>query len=182
VLDEQAVAVVETELAGGASGHDPMMHRGCDRETLPAMPKVQVSVVIDAPPKEVWAAVEDVATHVEWMLDAEAIRFLSERRSGVGTAFECDTRLGPFRLTDRMTITEWRPGKAMGVDHTGLVTGTGRFTLRRARRGRTRFAWEERLRFPWWLGGPVGALAAKPVMTAVWRRSVRNLKARVEQA
>lgn len=146
------------------------------------MAKVQVSVRIDAPPKVVWRAVEDIATHVEWMLDAESIRFTSPQRSGVGTTFECATRLGPFRLTDRMTVTEWAPGKAMGVDHVGLVTGTGRFTLRRARGGRTRFAWQERLRFPWWFGGPVGALAAKPVLTLVWRRSLANLKAKVENS
>lgn len=157
------------------------------------MPKLQVSVVIDAPPDVVWAAVEDIATHPRWMLDAAAVRFVGDQRRGAGTAFECDTRLGPFRLTDRMTVTEWRdrgPVRAMGVDHTGLVTGTGRFTVRPARRHprlrrarrhpATRFTWEERLRFPWWFGGPLGALAARPVLRAVWRRSLRNLKALVE--
>ena len=144
------------------------------------MSKLQVSVQIDASPDEVWRAVEDIATHREWMLDAAEIRFVGDRRRGVGTTFDCDTRLGPFRLTDRMEITEWRPGRAMGVRHTGVVTGTGRFTIKRRRRGTTRFRWEERLRFPWWLGGPVGALVAKPVMTAVWRRSLRNLQAIVE--
>ena len=145
------------------------------------MPKVQVSVQIDASPEEVWRAVEDIAGHQRWMLDADAIRFVGEQRRGVGTTFDCDTRIGPFRLTDRMQVTEWRPRRAMGVAHTGVVTGTGRFTItrRRPRRG-TRFRWEERLRFPWWLGGPVGATAAKPVLTAVWRRNLGNLKAIVE--
>ena len=46
------------------------------------------------------------------------------RRSGVGTRFECDTKIGPITLTDVMEITEWKPGKAMGVRHTGLITGT----------------------------------------------------------
>jgi uncharacterized protein YndB with AHSA1/START domain len=142
--------------------------------------KLQVSVQIDAPPGDVWRAVEDVATHHEWMLDAAEIRFVGDQRRGVGTTFDCDTRLGPFRLTDRMEVTEWRPGRAMGVRHTGVVTGTGRFTLQRRRHHRTRFRWEERLRFPWWLGGPVGALVATPVLRAVWRRSLRNLKALVE--
>jgi hypothetical protein len=77
-----------------------------------------------------------------------------------------------------MEITEWAPGKAMGVTHTGLVTGTGRFTLKRARGGRTRFQWKERLRYPLWMGGPVGAFLSKPVLTWVWRRSMRNLQQR----
>lgn len=142
------------------------------------MAKVRVSTVLDAPPDVVWADVEDIATHHEWMADAVAIRFLGEQRRGVGTRFECDTKVGPFRLTDVMEVTEWAPGRAMGVTHVGLVTGTGRFTLRRLRGGRTRFQWKERLRFPWWLGGPVGALAAKPVLTWVWRRSMRDLQRR----
>ena len=144
------------------------------------MPRVRVSVVIDARPAEVWWAVEDIAGHVAWMADAEAIRFTTPQRAGVGTTFECDTKVGPLRVTDRMTITEWRPGRTMGVRHTGLVTGEGRFTLRRSRRGRTRFTWEERLRFPWWFGGPVGALLATPVLRAVWRGNLRRLRAQVE--
>jgi hypothetical protein len=140
--------------------------------------RIRVSTVLDAPPEVVWTDVEDISTHHEWMADAVAIRFLGDQRRGVGTRFVCDTKVGPFRLTDEMEITEWAPGRAMGVTHTGLVTGTGRFTLRRVRGGRTRFQWKERLRFPWWLGGPVGALAAKPVLTWVWRRSMRDLQRR----
>jgi hypothetical protein len=80
--------------------------------------------------------------------DARAIRFTSERRSGVGTTFECKTRIGPFRTIDVMEVTEWRRGRSLGVRHTGLVSGTGRFVLRRGRLGRTRISWDERLRFP----------------------------------
>jgi uncharacterized protein YndB with AHSA1/START domain len=144
--------------------------------------KLQVSVQIRRSPGEVWAAVEDVATHPRWMVDARSIRFLTDQRRGVGTAFECDTVLHPVRMVDRMEITSWVPRREMGVRHTGAVSGEGVFTLRRVhlRRRTTRFTWSERLRFPWWLGGPVGALAAKPVLTAVWRRSLRNLKRLVE--
>jgi hypothetical protein len=128
----------------------------------------------------VWAAIKDISTHVEWMADAVEIRFTSRRRSGVGASFDCDTRVGPLRLTDRMEVTEWRPGRVMGIRHVGVVTGEGRFLLRRRRRGRTRFTWQERLVFPWWMGGPVGALAGGQVLRLVWRRNLRNLKRRVE--
>jgi hypothetical protein len=147
--------------------------------------RITVSTVIDASPDEVWAAVEDIGSHVEWMADAEAIRFTSDRTSGVGTIFECDTQVGPLRLTDLMEITRWEPGRAMGVRHVGLVTGDGVFTLspagRRFRRRRaTRFEWTEQLTFPWWMGGPVGAVAGGVVLRAVWRGNLRRLKARVE--
>ncbi len=144
------------------------------------MARIRVSTVIDASPRQVWAAVEDVGTHTEWMADAVAIRFLGDQTSGVGTTFECDTRVGPFRLTDVMEITEWRPRKAMGVRHVGLVTGEGVFTLRRARRARTRFEWSERLIFPWWMGGPAGGLVGGRIMRQIWKRNLKVLKALVE--
>jgi hypothetical protein len=142
------------------------------------MARIRVSTVLDASPEVVWQDVQDITSHPQWMADAVAVRFLTAQTSGVGTRFECDTKVGPFRLTDVMEITEWAPGKAMGVTHTGLVTGTGRFTLKRARGGRTRFQWKERLRYPLWMGGPVGAFLSKPVLTWVWRRSMRNLQQR----
>lgn len=146
------------------------------------MARIRVATTIDAPPKSVWAQVRDIASHVGWMEDAVAIRFTSAAKDGVGTTFECDTRVGPFRLTDLMEVTEWDERKRMGIRHTGLVTGTGRFTLRQARRGRTRFTWEERLRFPWWMGGPLGASLGAPVLRRIWRRNLRNLKRQVEGA
>ena len=140
------------------------------------MARIRVGTTIDAPPRQVWAQVRDIATHVGWMADAEAIRFTSRRRRGVGTTFECDTRVGPITLTDVMEVTSWVERREIGVHHTGVVTGTGRFTLRRARGGRTRFTWEEQLRFPWWLGGPVGSLVGAPVLWWVWRGNLRRLR------
>jgi uncharacterized protein YndB with AHSA1/START domain len=144
------------------------------------MPSIRVRTTIDAPPREVWRAIEDIDRHVDWMEDAVAIRFTSRKHSGKGAAFECDTRIGPLRLTDLMEITEWSPRKTMGVRHVGLVTGVGRFTLRRARGGRTRFSWQEKLTFPRWLGGPIGGAAAKPILKRVWKRNLANLKRLVE--
>ena len=137
----------------------------------------------------------NLASHVEWMHDAVAIEFVGDREQGVGTTFDCDTKVGPFRLTDRMEITSWKPSREMGVRHRGLVTGTGRFTLTavgepdedgrrrprrrsRRRRERTRFVWTERLRFPWYMGGPLGALVARPVLRRIWKKNLKNLRAR----
>ena len=144
------------------------------------MSHIRVSTTIDAPRDRVWAAVRDIASHVEWMEDAVAIRFTSRARHGVGATFDCDTRVGPFRLTDRMEVTEWHEGKRIGIRHVGLVTGTGRFTLDRRRHGRTRFTWEERLTFPRWMGGWPGSVAGGVVLRRVWRRNLRALKKRVE--
>ncbi len=142
--------------------------------------RISVSTVIEARPAAVWAAVEDVGSHTEWMADAVAIRFTSDRTSGVGTTFECETKVGPLRLTDLMEITEWRPREAMGVRHVGLVTGTGVFTITKARKGRSRFTWTERLVFPWWMGGSVGGVVGGVIMRQIWKKNLRMLKELVE--
>ena len=142
------------------------------------MARIRVTTILDAPPAQVWADVQDIGRHVEWMADAVAIRFLTPQTTGTGTRFECDTKVGPVKLTDVMEITEWVPGKAIGVRHRGVVTGTGRFTLKKARGGRTVFQWKEKLVYPLWLGGPVGAFLTKPVLRWVWRRNLARLAAR----
>ena len=142
--------------------------------------RIEVSTEIDADPTAVWDAVEDIGSHTEWMADAVAIRFTSDQTSGVGTAFECDTKVGPFRLTDRMEITRWDPGTAMGVRHVGLVTGDGVFTIARAHQSRSRFTWTERLIFPWWMGGRVGGIVGGQVMKRLWRGNLDRLRALVE--
>ena len=142
------------------------------------MARIRINTILAAPPDAVWADVEDISSHVDWMADATAIRFTTEQTAGVGTIFECDTRIGPFKLTDVMEITEWQPGKVMGVRHTGVVTGTGRFTLKKATGGHTQFQWNEKLVYPIWLGGPIGAFLSKPVLRWVWRRNLTRLAAR----
>ena len=141
-----------------------------------------MAVDIDATPAAVWAVVEPVERHVDWMHDAVAIRFESDQTRGVGTRFLCDTKVGPIRLVDKMEITAWNPNQSMGVRHAGIVTGTGTFTLAPIDLGRrTRFSWSEELTFPWWLGGPIGAfVGGRVVLRAIWRRNLRNLARLVE--
>jgi uncharacterized protein YndB with AHSA1/START domain len=141
---------------------------------------IRVSTTIDATPDEVWKVVEHIEDHVQWMHDAVAIRFTSDSRQGAGTTFDCDTKVGPFRLTDRMAITRWEPGSTMGVRHVGIVTGTGEFTLEPIDGSQTQFVWREVLRFPWWMGGPVGAAVGGQVLRLVWRRNLRGLRTIVE--
>ena len=146
------------------------------------MAGITVSIDIDAPVDKVWQVVEPVERHVDWMADAVAIRFTGEQTQGVGTTFECDTKVGPITLVDKMEITDWVPRERMGVRHSGVVTGTGHFSLEPIDLDRrTRFTWTEELVFPWWLGGPIGALVGgRVVMGAIWRRNLRALAKIVE--
>ena len=146
------------------------------------MAGIRVGTIIGATPEQVWEVVEVVADHVDWMHDAVAIRFTSPTTAGVGTTFDCDTKVGPFRLTDQMEITRWEAARVMGVRHVGMVTGTGEFTLVPVDGGlRTQFIWQERLVFPWWMGGPVGATIGGVFLRLIWKRNLRGLTRIVEQ-
>jgi hypothetical protein len=147
------------------------------------MTPVRVSAYYEASTADVWRVLEPIETHVDWMADAETIRFATTQTRGVGTRFDCVTRVGPIRLTDRMEITEWEPSRAMGVRHDGLVKGVGRFTLQPLDDDRrTRFTWEEQLTFPWWLGGAVAErLGGRAVLRRIWRGNLDRLRTRVER-
>lgn len=141
---------------------------------------INVAVDIAAPPSVIWADVRDISTHVEWMHDAASIEFAGDQREGVGTSFDVVTKVGPLRTVDRMTITEWIDEEVMGVEHSGVVTGAGRFTLEPVG-DRTTFRWSEELRLPLRLGGRLGEIPAKPILGAIWRRNLSGLKARIER-
>jgi hypothetical protein len=153
------------------------------------MSDVTVSIDLDAAPADVWAFVEPIERHVDWMADAESISFDSDRTRGVGTRFTCVTKIGPITLHDRMEITEWQPvddasavGR-MGVRHDGIVTGTGVFTIEPLPGAlrRCRFTWSEDLDFPWYFAGRLGAaVAGRIVLGPLWRRNLRALQRLVE--
>ncbi len=150
------------------------------------MSDVTVSIDLDATPAEVWAIVEPIEDHTDWMADAVAIRFETEQTRGAGTKFLCDTKVGPIKLVDHMEITVWTPATAtrdgaMGVKHTGIVTGSGIFTIEPLAGGeRTKFTWREDLDFPWYLGGRLGEIiGGKLVLGFIWKRNLRTLQALV---
>jgi carbon monoxide dehydrogenase subunit G len=143
------------------------------------MARVVVNIEIEASPEQVWAELEHLERHSEWMADAEEIRFTSESKRGVGTVIEVATKVGPFRLNDVMKFTVWDAPRTMAVDHRGIVTGTGAFILEPTAAG-TRMTWDETLTFPWYLGGGLTALFAVPVLKAIWRGNLRRLAATIE--
>ncbi len=143
------------------------------------MANVTVSVDLPKDPETVWEDVSQLETHVEWMADAESIEFQSEQRRGTGVVMRVLTRVGFIRTADVIRVVSWDPPHSIGVVHEGLVTGTGEFRLD-AIDGGTRFTWDEKLRLPWFLGGPIGSVVARPILAWVWRRNLRRLAGRFE--
>lgn len=130
---------------------------------------------MSVPHDRVWAAIADLGSHADWMKDAESIVFVGDRRQGVGTRLEVETAVGPFRTRDIMQVVGWDEGRSVEVVHEGLITGRG--TLSASPHGQgTLVSWDERLVFPWWLGGPITAWLARPVLAAIWRGNLARLE------
>lgn len=140
--------------------------------------RIHGEVAIDAPVARAWDELSDLASHVEWMADADSITFTSTQTRGLGTTFECVTKVGPLTTVDKMTIVEWVDGTSIGVQHTGLVVGTGRFALSARGENRSVVAWTEDLRFPWYLGGVLTAFVAKPVLKRIWMGNLHRFALR----
>jgi hypothetical protein len=140
---------------------------------------IEISTQISATPVVLWEEIRHINRHVNWMNDAAAISFLSTSTEGVGTSFTCLTKVGPFKTTDIMTITRWEEQKAMGVEHVGLVKGSGIFTI--TPNGNTStITWKEQLTFPWWMLGGLGSYLASPILKIIWKKNLQNLKRIVE--
>lgn len=128
-----------------------------------------------ASPEVVWDALADLGSHSEWMRDAEEIVFTTDQTRGPGTVMEVETRVGPLRTLDVLEVTGWEEGTSIDVVHRGLVTGTGTLSVIPQGEG-SNVDWDEDLTFPWWLGGPVTAWLARPVLAAIWRGNLRRLE------
>jgi len=145
------------------------------------MTSITIDIEIDRPIDIVWEELRHIERHVTWMSDAQRIEFNSDQREGVGTTFDCYTKIAVFSTRDVMTITRWEPPMAMGVTHHGLVTGRGEFALRDID-GSTHLHWSEELDFPWWFGAKLGEWCARPVLRRVWRKNLENLAVIVEDS
>ncbi len=140
--------------------------------------RIEVVIELPYPPETVWDYVSDLRRGTEWMADALSIELTTQATSGVGTAFECVTKVGPFKTTDVMTVTEWEPPHVLAVEHSGSVAGTGRFTLEPTDDG-TRLIWAERLALPLRFGGTLAEPAAKRVLRKIFKGDLHRLRAKL---
>lgn len=138
--------------------------------------RIRGEITINAPIDHVWARLADIPSHVAWMADAESITFTSPSQAGVGASFDCETKVGPLRTTDKMTVTEWEVGRRFGVAHSGIVSGVGVFELAEQAERITNLTWTEDLRFPWFLGGVLATFAARPILKRLWMGNLRRFK------
>ena len=149
------------------------------------MAELIVSVDVRAPADEVWARLVDWPSHRSWMLLTD-VRPVTVARAGVGSAIEAVTKLGPLRLRDPMTVTQWHAPPAVParcvVDHTGaVVRGSGAFEVEAVAAGTSRVTWSEWVVVPFGLAGEVGwAVVVRPLLRVGLAISLRRLARQAE--
>ena len=142
--------------------------------------RIETSIIINKPLDAVWEEVKVMENHVNWMEDAVKIDILSENNSGIDTKMNVLTKVGPIKLTDIITVTEWKEKESIGVIHEGIVTVEGIFYLKALNESQTEFKWEETLKFPVYLGGAIGEFFGGYVLRYIWKKNLKNLKEIIE--
>ena len=141
--------------------------------------RIETSIIINKPLDTVWQEVKVMENHVNWMEDAVKIDILSENNSGIDTKMNVLTKVGPIKLTDIITVTEWKEKESIGVIHEGIVTGQGVFYLRKNDENSTKFQWIEDLKAPYYLGGPIAEFFGGFVLKLIWKKNLMNLKRKI---
>jgi hypothetical protein len=145
----------------------------------------EIRIFIPASPDAVWAVLEDLERHGEWMVDIRDLAVVSEQKRGVGTIIEATSAVfGLPVVKDLIQVTAWEPGRRLDVRRetpaAGLgriaLRGTGSFVLDRVHNG-TILTWIEDFQAPLGSAGEVGfAVAVRPHMRRVFGRSLLNVR------
>lgn len=152
------------------------------------MARVEERIHIHRPVSQVWELLVDWESQPDWMRDARSVTVTSPHRTGVGVTIEVPTNIAlGIEVLDVMEVTDWQEHRRIGVRHTGrVIKGTGAFelepTLLPDGTEGTIFTWTEEVDAPL---GRLGDLAARatavPVVSWVFRRSLRSLKDYAEE-
>jgi hypothetical protein len=143
------------------------------------VPILALSVDVDAPAEQTWAAAVDWATQADWMLGTR-VRTTRQGGSGVGARLEAFTGVGRVGFLDPMEITLWQPPRACHVVHLGqVVRGTGTFEVEPRGEDRSRFSWREDIDLPLGRLGRAGWVLVRPFFVYGVKLSLRRFARRV---
>ena len=135
--------------------------------------ELSVSMDVQAPVNQVWAALTDWNRQGEWMLATQVRGTLHDGR-GVGGEIEAITGIGRLGILDKMRVTRWEPPHVCLVVHYGrLVRGTGGFVVREHAAGAT-VVWSETLDLPFGLLGRLGWPLIRPAARWGLRQSLHR--------
>ena len=99
----------------------------------------------------------------------KSVRLLTPAPVGVGTRGESTVRILGMTVSDPVTVTEFEPPTRFAVEHEGVFTGSGTFTLERGADGTTTIVrWDETLSRAG-VPAPRRARARIPLLAAIFQ-------------
>lgn len=150
--------------------------------------RVNHSVIVKAPRSEVWEQITDPARYLDfmsgitrWELQGAGDVVQTNERIELGSRIRMLTRVGSAEVGGLIEIVEWTEERDLAWTSVTGVDQRGRWRLREERDGRTRVE----LRYAYGVAGSgipgwIAELAASPTMGSHLRRSLHQLKRRVE--
>lgn len=137
-------------------------------------------IEINATSQVIFEYVSDWERQSEWILFT-TVKLVSRTPDHQNSTILAVTKLGPLKVADEMTVTEWQPYERIVVEHTGqVVKGKGVFTVSSASKDTCIFTWQEVVPVPFGFIGQIGLVFAKPLMHAVFGKSLAKLKDNIE--
>ena len=104
--------------------------------------RVRVEELLPCPPEEAWIILLAWERQADWMLDADRVEVVGERREGVGVRLSVRTRiLGLPAFTEPMEVVGWDPPRRLALRHGGIVAGAGTWSLDRELGARGSCGW-----------------------------------------
>lgn len=140
---------------------------------------VRSQVQIEAPIERAWEIVADIPGQVRWMPEMKRVSLVTPGPVREGSIGEATVRIFGIAVTDRVTITTFRPPTSFGIEHDGLFGGYGRIELWPGRdEGTTIVEWEEQLVPP--VLPALGWLMGRPLIAWLYQRDLFLLRDLVE--
>jgi uncharacterized membrane protein len=143
--------------------------------------RIEQSITVDAPRREVWEHVTEPANYPVFMEGLTRWDVDGERHTGLGARYRMLLRVGAADVGGLIEIVEWQPEGDMAWSSVTGVDQRGRWRLREMADGRTRVTF----RFAYGVagGGIAGMIAERVAARSLRRRfrqSLLNIKRAVE--
>ena len=143
--------------------------------------RLNESVTIAAPPQLVWDYLAEPSNYLHFMSGVTRWEVAGEQRTGCGARYRMLVRVGSAEVGGLIEIVEWNEPYDMAWSSVLGIDQRGRWRLRATPDGRTRVE----MRYAYGVAGAgiagwVAELVAAPSLGSHMRRSLRQLKRKVE--
>jgi uncharacterized membrane protein len=143
--------------------------------------RLHESVVVSAPPEEVWGHLADPDNWLHFMSGVTRFEVSGPKRSGLGARYRMLIRVGSAEVGGLIEMVEWREPREMAWNSVTGVDQRGRFRVRDLGDGRSRVE----LRYSYGIAGSgipgvIAEWVAAPTLSSHLRRSLHQLKRDVE--